>query len=574
MLEILVYSYLSSIHIYICGYLFFLIFINNKISNNYNIFELGIFGAFALSFIGLFFNFFTSLDKIFNTIIFLLPIILFLFFFNKRFIKLFLLFSIPVSILLTLTMSYDGTYRPDAGLYHLPFISILNENKIIIGINNIHFRFGHISIMQYLSAIYNNFIFGDKGITIPVGIIFCNFLGYCLIELIRKKNSNMLKIFIFIIIIFILFRVNRYSDFGNDAPANLLFFYIIIESLKGNNGLLKIKKTIIASTFIFLNKITLLLAFFIPFFYIIKNFKIEYLINKLSIFSFIFILFFLGKNLLISGCLVFPLEQTCFKNLYWYDANSNRGSNAYNARVENEAWTKGWVNQVENKKNYTEYLNNYTWIKTWLSSEGKTITKKLLPFSIFIFALIIILKTYEIRVNKYIKNKDRESNETNTHKNFYLCFFISFIGCIIWFLKFPVFRYGYGYLISTTGLLISFYCVNFKFFSNRKKFVEVMKYLIFFVIFLVTIKNFVRIYEGIDKNKSVWPNIYNSGNSFKKKDNLEILKNNEVFFYKSKKGECYYSKSPCTHYYNGTDFTLDEISINNFKGYKIYFFIK
>ena len=148
MLEILVYSYLSSIHIYICGYLFFLIFINNKISNNYNIFELGIFGAFALSFIGLFFNFFTSLDKIFNTIIFLLPIILFLFFFNKRFIKLFLLFSIPVSILLTLTMSYDGTYRPDAGLYHLPFISILNENKIIIGINNIHFRFGHISIMQ------------------------------------------------------------------------------------------------------------------------------------------------------------------------------------------------------------------------------------------------------------------------------------------------------------------------------------------------------------------------------------------------------------------------------------------
>ena len=56
----------------------------------------------------------------------------------------------------------------------------------LIGISNIHFRFGHISIMQYLSAIYNNFIFGEKGITIPLGIIFCNFLGYCLIELIRK----------------------------------------------------------------------------------------------------------------------------------------------------------------------------------------------------------------------------------------------------------------------------------------------------------------------------------------------------------------------------------------------------
>ena len=282
MLEILIYSYLSSIHIYICVYIFFHIFINNKISNNYNIFELGIFGAFVLSFIGLFFNFFISLDKIFNTIIFILPFGLFLFFFNKRLIKLFLLFSIPVCIFFVLTISYDGTYRPDAGLYHLPFISILNENKILIGISNIHFRFGHISIMQYLSAIYNNFIFGEKGITIPLGIIFCNFLGYCLIELIRKDNSNLLKIFIFIIIIFVLFRVNRYSDFGNDAPANLLFFYIIIESLKSNNGFLKIKKTIMASTFIFLNKITLLLAFFIPFFYIIKDFKIKYLINKIN----------------------------------------------------------------------------------------------------------------------------------------------------------------------------------------------------------------------------------------------------------------------------------------------------
>ena len=43
-----------------------------------------------------------------------------------------------------------------------------------------------------------------------------------------------------------------------------------------------------------------------------------------------------------------------------------------------------------------------------------------------------------------------------------------------------------------------------------------------FCIFLVTIKNFVRIYEGIDKNKSVWPNIYNSGNSFKKRITLKF----------------------------------------------------
>ena len=37
-------------------------------------------------------------------------------------------------------------------------VKINQENKIILGLTNIHFRFGTISIIQYLSAIYNNSI--------------------------------------------------------------------------------------------------------------------------------------------------------------------------------------------------------------------------------------------------------------------------------------------------------------------------------------------------------------------------------------------------------------------------------
>ena len=40
-------------------------------------------------------------------------------------------------------------FRPDAGLYHLPFTKILNEEKLILGLSNLHFRFGHTSILQY-----------------------------------------------------------------------------------------------------------------------------------------------------------------------------------------------------------------------------------------------------------------------------------------------------------------------------------------------------------------------------------------------------------------------------------------
>ena len=225
MVEILLYSYLTSIHIYICGYIFSHIFINKNDETKNNIFELFFYGSFLLCFLALFLNFFFSLNEILNTFILILPFILFLFLLNKKFLKKIFLLSFPISLLFLLTIAYDGTYRPDAGSYHLPYISILNDSKIIIGINNIHYRFGHTSIIQYLSAIYNNVIFGEKGIVIPLGLIYCNFIGYCIYELSKYKNNSIQKIIIFLIFSFVVFRVNRYSDFGNDAPANLLFFF-------------------------------------------------------------------------------------------------------------------------------------------------------------------------------------------------------------------------------------------------------------------------------------------------------------------------------------------------------------
>jgi hypothetical protein len=52
--------------------------------------------------------------------------------------------------------------------------------------------------------------------------------------------------------------------------------------------------------------------------------------------------------------LLYPLEQTCIKRLHWFDKSETRRSNAISARIENEAWTKGFPNQ--NEKNFEEYL--------------------------------------------------------------------------------------------------------------------------------------------------------------------------------------------------------------------------
>ena len=80
------------------------------------------------------------------------------------FTKQFFLFLIISTIIITLLIYESHVYRPDAGLYHLPYIKILNDEKILFGLSNLHFRYGHISIVQYLAAISNNIIFGENGI--------------------------------------------------------------------------------------------------------------------------------------------------------------------------------------------------------------------------------------------------------------------------------------------------------------------------------------------------------------------------------------------------------------------------
>ena len=85
---------------------------------------------------------------------------------------------------------YANVNRPDAGLYHLPYISILNSEKIILGLSNLHFRFGHTSVIQYLSALNNNFLFNEIGVLIPLSSLASFFIIYFHNEVIKFYNSG------------------------------------------------------------------------------------------------------------------------------------------------------------------------------------------------------------------------------------------------------------------------------------------------------------------------------------------------------------------------------------------------
>jgi len=201
MINILIISFLT-VFFHLCtGKIFSKSFQING-NNYYDLCLSSLLGLIILSFISLFINFFFPLNSLVNTIILILIIILLLLK-NNDFIKdikskIIIKYISISSLSVFMFLIFNKIYNPDAGLYHFPYINILNENKIILGISNLHQRFGHISIMQYLSAIHYNYLFGLNGIVVPLASIAVYSIFFFPYKYLVKEKSVNFKYFFYI----------------------------------------------------------------------------------------------------------------------------------------------------------------------------------------------------------------------------------------------------------------------------------------------------------------------------------------------------------------------------------------
>ena len=254
MFELILFSILSVIIITPNGYIFY-----KHSSNIINLSNQLIYGIILISFITLVINFFYPLNPLANTLILILPALI-IFKNIKTYLSInFIKFIIFNSIIIFLLTAKSNIYRPDAILYHLPYTGILNNEKIIFGLSNLHFRFAHISIIQYFSAFFNNLLIEKHGIILSIAIIasavIINFLGHSFYYL-KNKNFNFHFLFLLSILIFIAYKMNRYGEYGNDAPTHFLFFFLISELIQLFNKKRESFNSnhLIIAIFIFLNK--------------------------------------------------------------------------------------------------------------------------------------------------------------------------------------------------------------------------------------------------------------------------------------------------------------------------------
>ena len=566
MLEIIIYCLITTILFYAAGSLFVEKILNIKSTNTKNPIIFVIYGFIFLSFVSLILNFFVPLSKNVNS---LFSIILIAYFFNQylknRYSYKIYYYFLIITFFSSLILIFSEANRPDSGLYHFPYIKILNDSKIIIGLSNIHFRFGHISIIQYLNAFNFNHLFGPNGILIPQSIAvvstICYFFKEFTIELKKNKHPQLI-FYLFFSFIFCIYNYNRYGSFGNDAITNIFFILTIYEFLKCHKiETAKINSffhLFLISSFTFLLKPFMITVFLFPLFLFFNNkIKIRSIINnkKFYIIS-LFLLSYIIKNILISGCLIYPMNLTCLNSLKW--ANEER---TIQQELSGEAWSKDWSNiDQKNLVKQKDFINDFKWLKIWSKNHLRVVLKKIFPFIIFLVLFILYIRLHS--------KSEPTQNILATRKNLLFALLVCIVSTLLWFLKFPIYRYGSGILGASIIVSSTVYLESKNISKLQPKILKTFLYFMILIIGLVSIKNIKRITNNFD-NKYLeypWPKMYSFSKNNEKLKYSKIFKEDKLLFYINRDSLCMYGPSPCTYYY---DKNIDLKIVNNYKLYYI-----
>ena len=89
------------------------------------------------------------------------------------------------------------------------------------------------------------------------------------------------------------------------------------------------------------------MCFFLGLFSLKRNTLVSLLKLKRFYFLIFFTVIWLVKNILVSGCLMYPVKFTCFDKLIWTDIDTVK-----KVSIENEGFTKDWpmYQKIINKK--------------------------------------------------------------------------------------------------------------------------------------------------------------------------------------------------------------------------------
>ena len=398
-----------------------------------------IIALFVIGNLTVFINFFSPINTIYIKILFV--IFLFINLLDLRFVfDRDCIVNLGIIPFILSISSYGINIAQDAGLYHLNVQSWIREEKIHFGLSNIHSRYGYSSLFDYISSNFwldNNFLL-IHFINLTFIVLFFAFIYK---NLFLKENVFLKNLSILVIIFGILDNLglsggkNGFIEIEAvtkyDTPFAIIYFItgclIINNIFNADYEILPL--TVILYLLIFAIQLRIFGVTLIPLFLILsgKVLKKYGLIKLLrpALVSVVFVFLWIIKNILITSCLFFPVEELCFQSLPWSDVSS--------AGIESS--------DLKNFHIFFSFDQNFgNWLNSWLS--------KPINYNTSINYLISVL--FLLTFNFIIYKKSPIRKKSFDYLLVLLCIVTSYL---IWILSAPGIRFGLGLFLLSLSLI-------------------------------------------------------------------------------------------------------------------------
>ena len=475
--NIIIHFFLFAFIIVSNGFIFFrLIFLKNL---TINLFEFSILGMMVTGFLAQVINFFIPLSDLVIFFNLFTNIVILTIYKKKRFLNFnkYTVAILAAMLILCFSQIYGSGFSDDLAHYHGGQIINSDNSKYILGVNFLHHHYGYGSIWLLLHSYlnFNSTFLQDIHIVNAITLFFI--LSYFIVEFLgikKDSNKNTLYIILSVFIFFFLIKYTRLKEFGLDRPGILFFCFLTYLSFKyrqitdAHRDSFVIL-TLIISLFLTSIKLFFIFSFLIPLF-LIFNFKNFKFFLKLEFTFFLFLAFcYFGKNILWTGCLIYPLYFTCFSGISW-----NSQDIAYNLFSWTGAHTKGF-DSYTGALSKAEYLANFQWIPTWFAIVSEELLTYLGISAFIIFVIFISSKSLKNIPKKNLWEK--------------LFFGALFLVNLLIFFKVPVIRYQHT-------LFLFFIILFFTLVPKKFLFKQTFLYVIIIIFFSFNLgKNFKRIYK-------------------------------------------------------------------------------
>ena len=481
--ETIIFYLLSSIYFFsLSGFGKLLINYNLQKNSNFNFFELFIFGLIVTTIVGFLLNISFGSNEYFNIINLLIGLLLF-FFYKKEFNQINLRYIFLLLFLIFTTLLISKTHE-DFVLYHLFSIEEIFNNELRIGVSKINFKFFHSSLLIYSQSLVIFPFLNYNLIHLPIFFIYFSVIGYFVYTLFNTLEKKE-RFFSLIIIMLLLIKFNRLSEYGYDYISQFLLFVVFHKVYFHKIDKDELIKSFTIFLFsILIKPITLLFAPILLFVLYKNNFKFLFEIfeKKISLFSFmIFIL--ISTSFIRTGCLFYPINFSCFEEdkIFW---SEKKRVKEYSEVVS--LWAKSFYSSEESKyekiKDKNIFKKNFNWLKFWI--EGHFFYK-ISEFLLILIAIIILIHIYFTRDKpKFIKLPFEE----------YLILLLSFCSIIFWMITIPQFRFGFASIVVFVYLLFSNFVKLEINFDKKKIFI-----LIFFSLLILNLKNLNRVKNEFER---------------------------------------------------------------------------